>query len=133
MKTLTRRFTTICLLGAALSGCGGGGGGGGDGGNENQPPANDRTWGTAAPIDTDNGNNSGHAIAMDANGNAIAVWTQDDGTRYNIWANRYVAGVGWGTAAPIESDDGNNLGAGIAMDANGNAIAMWTQQNGTQL
>ncbi len=131
MKTLTRRFTTICLLGAALSGCGGSGGG--DGGNENQPPANDKTWGTAAPIETDDGNNSGPAIAMDANGNAIAVWTQDDGTRHNIWANRYVAGVGWGTAAPIESDDGNNLGAGIAMDANGNAIAMWTQQNGTQL
>lgn len=131
MKTLTHRVTTICLLGAVLLGCGGGGGGGGDG-NENQPPTNDRTWGMAAPIVTDDGNNSGPQIAMDVNGNAIAVWTQDDGTRHNIWANRYVVGVGWETAGPIESNDGDNSSPQIAMDANGNAIAMWTQQDGTQ-
>jgi len=30
-------------------------------------------------------------IAIDTNGNAIAVWYQSDGARNNIWANRWVA------------------------------------------
>jgi len=72
-------------------------------------------------------------IAIDANGNAVAVWSQYDGTRLNIWANRYVAGTGWGTAALIETD---NAGAAVlprvAMDANGNAIAVWVQFDGTR-
>lgn len=28
-------------------------------------------------------------IAMDSSGNALAVWHQSDGTRFNIWANRF--------------------------------------------
>jgi hypothetical protein len=28
-------------------------------------------------------------VAADAAGNAVAVWRQYDGTRYNIWANRF--------------------------------------------
>ncbi|HJW30229.1 MAG TPA: hypothetical protein VJ508_13395, partial [Saprospiraceae bacterium] len=119
MKRLTHRFSTICLIGVVLSGCGGSGG---DGGNETQPPTHAKTWGTAEPIETNDDNNYGPALAMDANGNTIAVWTQDDGTRHNIWANRYVAGVGWGTAGPIESNDGDNDNPQIAMDGNGNAI-----------
>jgi hypothetical protein len=26
-------------------------------------------------------------VAMDASGNAVAVWQQFDGTRYTVWAN----------------------------------------------
>lgn len=29
-------------------------------------------------------------IGVDPNGNAVAVWYQYDGTRNNIWANRYL-------------------------------------------
>jgi len=42
---------------------------------------------------------------MDSTGNAIAVWGQSDGTRNNVWANRYVAGSGWGTAVLLENDN----------------------------
>jgi hypothetical protein len=71
-------------------------------------------------------------VAVDANGNAIAVWTQSDGTHYNAMANRYVAGVGWGTAALIETDNAGNVGyPSIAMDAVGNGIAVWGQSDGT--
>jgi hypothetical protein len=91
-------------------------------------------WGTAALIET---NNTGHArdadVAFDGNGNAIAVWSQDDGTRFNIWANRHVAGTGWGTAVLIET---NNAGGAeipqVALDASGNAIAVWEQDDGTR-
>ena len=89
-------------------------------------------WGTAALIETDNAGAYNPQIAIDANGNALAVWTQSDGTRDNIWSNRYTAGTGWGTAALIETD---NAGAAqypqIAIDASGNALAVWHQFDGT--
>jgi hypothetical protein len=91
-------------------------------------------WGTAALIETDNaGNASSPQIAFDLNGNALAVWSQYDETRANIWANRYVAGTGWGTAGLIEADNaGNALGPQLASDQNGNAIAVWYQDDGTR-
>jgi len=90
-------------------------------------------WGAPELIEN---NNAGHAyrpqIAFDANGNALAVWDQHDGSRYSIWANRYTAGSGWGTAEPIESGTDNAHRSQIALDANGNALAVWYQSDGTR-
>jgi hypothetical protein len=94
----------------------------------------DGIWGTAALIETDNaGDATESKIAMDSSGNAIAVWGQSDGIRYNIWANRYMPGTGWGTAALIETDNaGDAFNPQIAMDSGGNAIAVWGQSDGTR-
>lgn len=70
-------------------------------------------------------------VAIDATGNALAVWQQHDGTSTNIMANRYVAGSGWGTAAPIESSTGSAFSPKITMDSNNNALAVWRQHDGT--
>ena len=93
----------------------------------------DGDWGTAELIETDNvGFAVGPQIAFDSSGNATAVWFQNDGTRSNIWANRF-NGTSWGTAELIET---NNAGAAkhpqIAFDSSGNAIAVWYQSDGTQ-
>lgn len=92
------------------------------------------TWGVAAPIETDNaGNAQNPRIALDANGNAIAVWFQSDGTRTNIAANRYVAGSGWGSAPLIETDNaGPAAYPRIAFDTNANATIVWHQSDGTR-
>ena len=94
----------------------------------------DGAWGTAERIETDNaGNAQRPAVAFDAGGNAIAVWHQSDGTRDNVWANRYLAGQGWGTATLIETDNtGPAQFPRVGMDAAGNAIAVWLQSNGTR-
>ncbi len=94
----------------------------------------DGSWGTASLIEIDNaGSALGPQIAFDQNGNAIAVWYQSDGTRDNIWSNRYVVGAGWGTAEIIETDNaGNAYNPRIAVDPNGNAIAVWQQSDGTR-
>ncbi len=48
------------------------------------------SWGTATVIESDDaGNAEAPHVVIDNAGNGIAVWRQDDGTRYNIWANRY--------------------------------------------
>ncbi|MGI9318418.1 MAG: Ig-like domain-containing protein, partial [bacterium] len=93
----------------------------------------DGAWGSPSLIETDNaGIASDPRVAIDSSGNAIAVWRQSDGTRFNIYANRYVTGVGWGTAGLIEN---NNVGdvfgiPEIAIDSSGNAMAVWIQFDG---
>jgi hypothetical protein len=84
-------------------------------------------WATAATIDS--GSNSVHSdsptVAMDANGSAIAVWTQDNGsgTPY-LWRRRH-SGSAWETAATITTVRSDC--PQVAMDPVGNAIVVWKQ------
>ena len=73
-------------------------------------------------------------MAIDADGNVVAVWEQYDGTRYNIWSNRYTTSTGlWGTAELIEANNtGNAYDPQVAIDADGNAVAVWRQYDGTR-
>lgn len=87
------------------------------------------SWGTAERLEA--GSDGGTAfpqIAVDAKGNAIAVWQRWDNTRTKIWANRYLVGSGWGTATPIEPDNqGDATYPQVAVDPKGNAVAVWQQ------
>lgn len=89
-------------------------------------------WGSAVPIELGTGDTGFTRIAVHASGAALAIWGQDDGSRYRLWANRYDATSGWGTAAPIENGIGFIDNPQIEMDANGNGIAIWTQYGSTQ-
>ncbi|NNK07183.1 MAG: Ig-like domain-containing protein [Myxococcales bacterium] len=91
-------------------------------------------WGVAEPIETDNvGDAFSPQVALDPNGNAVAVWRQYDGTRFNIWANRFKPAAGWGVAEPIETDDaGDASSPQVGVDPNGNAVAVWNQDDGTR-
>ena len=88
--------------------------------------------------------NAPHITTADANGNFIAVWRGYDGVvhqRYNVWANRYVAGAGWGSASRISNNTTDPAAISdalvsrnadtphVAMDAAGNALAVWAQDN----
>lgn len=72
-------------------------------------------------------------IAVNANGDAIAVWVQSDGTDWNIYANRYNSGLGWGTAELIEACAGQASDPQVAVDQSGDAIVVWDQINATGL
>jgi hypothetical protein len=90
-------------------------------------------WGTAELIETDNaGDAEPPQVAVDVGGNAVAVWRQDDGTRENIWSNRYVAGSGWGTAELIETDNAGDAGYPHVAVGGGSAVAVWKQSDGTR-
>ena len=90
------------------------------------------TWGTAQLIETNNAGNVGYAdVAINDNGEAIAVWHQFDGTRNNVWANTY-NGNTWGTAQLIETNNaGNAFEPKVAIDSSGRALVLWNQiENG---
>lgn len=86
-------------------------------------------WGTATLIETAAGPAERPDIAMNSNGDATVVWQQFDGRIGSIWANRYLVGTGWGTATLVESGSDLAEQAQVEMDRNGNALAVWTQQN----
>lgn len=96
--------------------------------------AADPGWQTAAPIENDvSGSAIYPQVAVDGSGNALAVWQQSDGTRYNIWSNRFTVEAGWGEADLIETNDaGDAIMPQVAVDNLGNAIAVWQQDNGAR-
>jgi hypothetical protein len=90
-------------------------------------------WAAAAIASNGAGNARSSRLAMDTNGNALAVWVQTDGTQYNVWSSRYDAATGFGTAALVEAADaGSAAFPRIKFDGNGNAIAVWSQSDGTE-
>lgn len=62
-------------------------------------------------------------VAMDANGNAVAVWSEDN----DVLATRYDVGSGWSQATVIDNYSGDAYASDIAIDADGNATAVWFQ------
>jgi hypothetical protein len=86
------------------------------------------SWGTAtlvkggAPFAWDG------AIAMNASGDAVVVWQEDDGfDGASVWARSYAAGVG---GTPRRIDDQVTILAvspRIGVDAGGNAVSVWSQ------
>jgi len=96
-------------------------------------------WEPADVIDADAlGDGSAPQIALHASGHAIAVWARavDAGGFnfvYDVWVNRFVPGVGWGTAGPISGSPINepNPGPRVTFDRDGNAIATWGAVNGS--
>lgn len=87
-------------------------------------------WQGPSRIDTTGEFTSSLRVAMDAGGNAVAVWTQSDGVRDSIWANRFSADTGWATAQLLETSDDDAREPEIAMDSAGMALCVW-QQGGT--
>lgn len=90
-------------------------------------------WGTPQLLESDNaGNAQLPQVAVDGAGNALVVWQQSDGSRNNIWANRYQVETGWGTPQLLETDNaGDAQSPKIALNGAGNAIAVWRQYDGS--
>jgi len=85
-------------------------------------------WDVATLIETSSWDANWPDVAMDPMGNALAVWQLYDGAYSHLWANRYVAGAGWGVAEALESvalED--SLTPVVAMDGFGNGLVLWAQ------
>jgi hypothetical protein len=93
------------------------------------PPAAPATLvvGTALSIDSGaSGNPVGLRVARSANGDGFAVWQADDGTRRNLWANRYgTVAAAWGSPILIETSSADIDDFDLAVDASSNATVAW--------
>jgi hypothetical protein len=89
-------------------------------------------WGNAQLIHAEAGRPIALNMAVDSNGNAHAVWIQhhQDGTTFSMYANRYTPSGGWGTVQPSASFSGLVFAFGIAVDGDGNATVVWSEESG---
>jgi predicted NBD/HSP70 family sugar kinase len=71
-------------------------------------------------------------VAVDSAGNAIAVWEQSTGTNFIIQASRFsISSSSWSAVTNLSDTGGNAFNPQVAMDSDGNAIAVWEQSTGT--
>ncbi|GLQ33068.1 Ig-like domain-containing protein [Litoribrevibacter albus] len=87
-------------------------------------------WGAVTIIDN---NMSEHGyepkIDMDQEGNAIVVWHGFDGTRNNIYSNRYVVDNGWIDPIIINAPGSNAYAPQVSVNTAGEAMAVWYQDD----
>lgn len=71
-------------------------------------------------------------IGVGENGNAVAVWQQDDSGIYTMWGAAYTPGLGWGRASNLQTvlHDGAGFPIRVAVDGAGDALAVWNQVDG---
>jgi hypothetical protein len=71
-------------------------------------------------------------IAMNARGEAIAVWKGDDNTSRRVFANRFTPEAGWGTSGRIDNASDTFIEAPlrVAIDSRGTGIVVWHQESG---
>ena len=97
-------------------------------------------WGTTILIESPDGagplcpgGTAGNPrVAVDPQGN-VTVWHQYDCEQYNIRGNRYTFDVGWGTPVFVETQAGDARDVEVAVDAQGNATAVWNQYDGVRV
>jgi len=93
-------------------------------------------WSTADLLDENNTsfNLSAPSLAADASGNAIAVWSQGTATTSStVYARRY-SGGNWGSADVLSGAGTDNASrARIAINAAGQAVAVWQESHADSL
>jgi hypothetical protein len=87
-------------------------------------------WSKAQTLDAGGENATQPQLALDEQGNALAIWTQPWMGRTAVWANRYIVGEGWGIALRISQEGAEDARcAELAVDARGHALAVWLQRD----
>ena len=88
-------------------------------------------WGTAARINGPGSNINDLQVGIDANGNAVAVWSQTPtgSTVTSVWSNRTGSGGAWQGAlqVAVAENDRQDLDPSLAVSANGRAFVVWTR------
>ena len=120
-------FRGLTMLSAALliAACGGGGD------NDGVPEVN--PWQGMQLLESRTETAGNARIAFDPNGNAIALWNQrtlELGSAFfffNVYASRYTVGAGWDAPRLVNDTANDTADLEIALDANGNAIALWRE------
>jgi hypothetical protein len=87
-------------------------------------------WGAPQPIST-GGSAEDSEAAMDAAGNAVAVWRRWDGSSYIAQAAIRPAGGVFGSPKDLSAPGRSALTAQVAVDGAGGAVAVWRRSNGT--
>jgi hypothetical protein len=74
-----------------------------------------------------NGTSGDVHVAVDADGDAMAAWVQDNGLEEDVYTSYFTPGSGWMTPAKVDTETGDTDYPKLAFDLNGEVIAVWRQ------
>ena len=69
-------------------------------------------------------------LALDAQGNAVAIWTRSDGANFRVEASARPPGGTFGVPQLLSAAGEDALEQQVAIDPQGNAVAIWLRSDG---
>lgn len=95
-------------------------------------PVTSGTWQTPVNLSEPGRDATEPHVAFDSSGNAIAIWKRSNGANLIIQAAARPASSGtWGTPVNLSEAGQNAANPHVAFDSQGNAIAVWNRENGS--
>jgi hypothetical protein len=88
-------------------------------------------WGKPANLSAAGQEASEPQVAVDPAGDAIVVWRRSNGSNYIVQAAAKPAGEAWGKPANLSEPGQEASTPQVAVDAAGDATAVWTRNNGS--
>ena len=88
-------------------------------------------WRAPAALSATGQSASESQVALDAQGDATAVWRRYNGTDWIVEASTRLAGGSWQTPIALSASGQNAERPQVALDAQGDATAVWGRYNGT--
>ncbi len=86
-------------------------------------------WGATVPV-SEAPIFGAYRFAMDPEGNAMALWNVVEGQTLHLLARYSIPGVGWLPSIQLDTNaSGNGYPPVLGMDEQGNAIALWYEQD----
>jgi hypothetical protein len=94
-------------------------------------PAANGVWQAPVDVSVTGADAASPQVAVDPQGNAVAVWTRFNGPNFIVQGAVRPAGSGvWQTPVDLSAVGGNALSPQVAVDPHGNAVAVWSRSNG---
>jgi hypothetical protein len=89
------------------------------------------SWSSPQDLSAAGQNANDPFVAVDGQGDTVASWYRFNGTNSIVQAATMPAGGGWGAAQDLSATGQNAFDARVALDAQGNAAAVWRRFDGT--
>ena len=84
-------------------------------------------WSPAAPLFAVANDALAPSVTVNARGDGVIIWTSSDQTGVSVQASYRRAGKAWGPPQPLSGTAAGTLSPRAALDARGDAVAVWTQ------
>ncbi len=87
------------------------------------------SWTSPVDLSAAGGDAQDPHLAVDPNGNAVAVWSRNNGSNTIVQATYLPFGGSWGVPVDLSATGQNAFQAYVALDAAGNATATWSRNS----
>lgn len=90
-----------------------------------------QNWGSSYTLSTPSQPSNGPSVAMDSGGNAVAVWSEFNGTKYVVKSSKLPYGGSWSTPKILSNSSEDAFSPSVGMSADGTTVVAWIGFNGS--